>query len=210
MEMEDTKLTINLNLTYESISIPQKIVIPVNEGKFGLWRYKQHKTDPLSVEKIKFGYVGEDRIKINMMLTGRIDVNNFPDIIFGGTKVRIDAGMIIENSNLCILDPKLTNLDLPNVPNFADNILRDILNKNLAKLTDGIKVDLQKILENTRRQLNKSIPFKIKLNKEKYDYELRLNIEPIEPEFKINPQGIRLKLYMILKPTVTRVEQANA
>ncbi len=208
--MEDTKLIIDLDIAYESISLPQKIIIPISEGKIGLWSYTQHKTDPLSAEKIKIGYVGEDRIKINMRLTGRVDVNNFPDLIFGGTKVRIDAGMIVETSNLCILDPKLTNLDLPNVPNFADNILRDILNKNLAELMDGIKVDLQTILENTRRQLNKSIPFKIKLNKEKYNYELRLNIEPIEPEFKINPQGIRLKLYMILKPTVTRLEQANA
>ena len=206
--MENTKLVLDLEIGYESISIPHKIVIPIRQGKIGIWSYKQHKTDPLAVEKIKIEYAGEERIMINMRGTGRLDINNFPDLRIGGTKIRIDAGMKIENRKLSIQNPKLARLDLPNVPNFADNILREILNKNIGKLTEDINVDIHAILEDIRGQINKPIPFKIKLDHARSEYELGLNLEPIKPEFTITPGGIHLRLYMPFKPTITRIQQA--
>jgi len=207
--MEDTKLTINLNLAYESLSTPQKIIIPIDEGKFGIWSYKQHKTDPLSMKNIEIGYVGEDRIKISARLIGRVDINNFPDLRVGGTKVQVEAGLAIEAGELCIIHPEIITLDLPNVPNFADKIIRDELNKNLLpELTKDIKIDIQSILEDTRRQLNRPIPFDIRLNHEKANYALNLNLEPIEPEFGIKPEGIHLKLLMRFNPNVTLIPPA--
>ena len=131
--MEDTHFTKEIILSYESLSISQKFVIPVKEGKFSIWKYKQHKTDPLSAEKIKIGYAREDRIKIRLRLTGQLDVNNFPNLRVGGTKVQVEAGLAFEGGKLCIVHPKLTRIDMPNVPNFVDGILRDVLNEHLLK-----------------------------------------------------------------------------
>jgi hypothetical protein len=131
--MEDTHFAINTNVAYERLSFSQKIVIPIEDGKFGIWKYKQHKTDPLSAEKIKIGYAGEDRIKIQLRLTGQLDINNFPDLRVGGTKVHIEAGLAFEAGKLCIIHPELTRLDVPNVLNLVDNLLRDVLNKHLLK-----------------------------------------------------------------------------
>ena len=201
--MEDSHLTINVNLAYENLSFSQKIVIPIEEGKFGIWKYKQHATDPLSVEKIKIDYAGEDRVKFQLRLTGQIDINNFPDLRVGGTKVQVESGLAVEAGKLCIIHPELKRLDMPNVPNFVDGILRDALNKNLLKqLKNDLKIDIQLLLEDTRRQLNQPIPFEIKLNSEKSNCNLNLNLEPIEPEFAIHSEGIHLKLFSRFNPDV--------
>ena len=131
--MVDEHLAIDVNLDYESLSTSQKVVLPIDEGKFGIWKYKQHPTDPLSAEKIKIGYAKEDRIKIQLRLTGQLTINNFPDLRLGGAKVHIEAGLVFEAGKLCIIHPKLTRTDMPNVPNFVDGILRDVLNKHLLK-----------------------------------------------------------------------------
>lgn len=209
--MENTHLTINVNLAYESLSFSQKIVIPIEEGKFGIWKYKQHATDPLSVEKIQIGYADENRIKIRLRLTGQIDINNFPDLRVGGTKVHIESGLAYEAGKLSIIHPELTRLDMPNVPDFLDGILRDALNKHLLKqLSNDLKIDIQSIFEDTRRQLNQPIPFDLSAISEKSNYNLHLNINPIETEFAIHSKGINLKLLTRFEPDVTSIPRIIA
>jgi len=209
--MKNSHLTIDVNLAYKSLAFPHKIVIPIEAGKFGIWKYQQHVTDLLSVEKIRIGYADKNRIKIKLRLTGQIDINNFPDLRVGGTKVQVESSLVLETGKLCILHPELTRLDLPNVPNFVDGILRDVLNKNLLKqLKNDLKIDIESILEDTKQQLNQPIPFDINVSAEKSNYSLNLNIEPIETEFAIQSKGIHLKLFSQFKPDIALLPQVIA
>ena len=201
--MDKSKLTIILKIGYNSISFPGKIVIPIENSKLGLISYQQHKEDPLSIEKVKVEYAGENRIKLKMRGTGRLDIKNMPDLKIGGTVVNAEAGIAIESSKLCIQEPKIVNLSLPSIPGLAEEIIRKILNQNLLNtLTNELKIDLQKTLIDMKNQINKPTPFKIKLNKTEVKYNFTPGLEQINPELTISPKGIQINLIMNLRPEI--------
>jgi len=201
--METIKIVFDVVIGYESISRPVKIILPIEKGKFGILSYAQHGTDPMSIEKVKIGYAGENRIKLSMRGTGRLHVENFPDVRIGGTRVEVAAGMAITNGKLCIQNPMLTHLDLPIIPELADDFFRELLNKYLLKkLSDEFKIDIQETLDEAIGKINEPILFNIQVDRASFNYALQLGLEPIEPELEINVQGIRLKLSMTLKPAI--------
>lgn len=201
--MEDTKLTINAEIGYSSLTFPDKIVLPFFEGKIGGFSYEQHATDPLSFENLEIGYAGENRIKLTMRGTGRINIKNMPDLKIGGTKIQVETNITLEEGKFRFLNPELVKLDFPNFPNFADKMLRDIFNKNLlAALKEDFKIDLQDIMADLRSEMNKPIKLKLNSNKTHSKYLLELNLNPIESEFHITLQAINLKLFVTLKPVI--------
>lgn len=208
--MDQIKIVIDTDIGYKSLSIPEKIILPIEKGRFGIFSYEQHPTDPMSIEKLKIESAGENRIKINMRGTGRLHVENFPDPRIGGTKVEVEAEMVVEDVKLCIQAPVITHLDLPSIPNFADDFFRDILNKYLLKkLADELKIDIRETLDDARGRINQPITFNIKVDKASLNYVLQLGLEPIEPELEIKDQGIRLKLSLTLKPVIALLKEAN-
>lgn len=202
--MNETKIELETNISYDSIPFPKKIIIPIEEGNFLVFSYKQHETDPLAVERVKFEYGGGNQIKIGMRGTGRLAVDNFPDVRIGGTKIEVKAGLIFKNTKLCIQHPELTNLDLPNIPNFTDDFFQDILNQYLLpNLEKKLQLDLYDTIENARTKINKPIPFNINIGREEYRYELKLFCELIEPALNISSDGIQIKIYFGFKPEIT-------
>jgi hypothetical protein len=85
--------------------------------------------------------------------------------------------------------------------------LRHIVTKFvLEKLKEVIAWDFQEPLENAREQINRPIPFKIKLDQAVLHYEFRAGLETIAPDLKISPDGIHLQFAMTLKPAIAQVE----
>lgn len=201
--MPGAKLTAKLEIKYDSIPLPEKIIMPIAKGKIGGFEYEQHKSDPLSIEKLKFEYAGENRLRIKARGTGQLMIKGAPDLRIGGTKIHLEADLKIEDRKLRFLNPGLIRLDFPNMPNIFDKFLRDIFNKHLTTaLEQDAFLDLQLTLENLRHELNRPIPFIMKVEKIRSDNLLELNSEPIEPEFSIDSEGICFILYADLNPLV--------
>lgn len=201
--MPGAKLSAKLKIKFDSIPLPEKIVLPITKGKIGGFEYEQHKSDPLSIEKLIFEYAGEDRLRIKARGTGQLVVKNAPDLRIGGTKLHLEAHLKIEDRKLRFLDISIIKLDFPNMPNIFDKFLRDIFNKHLTKaLEQDAFLDLQLTLENLRHELNRPIPFIMKVEKIKSENYLELNSEQIEPEFSIDTEGICFMLNADLNPKV--------
>jgi hypothetical protein len=201
--MHGAKLSAKLAIKFESLPLPEKIILPITKGKIGGFEYEQHKSDPLSIEKLAFEFAGENRLKIKARGTGQLVIKNAPDLRIGGTKIHIEADLKIEDRKLRFLKPSITRLDFPNIPAMFDKFLRDLFNKHLTKaLEQDAYIDLQVTLENLRHELNRPIPFNMKVEKRKSEYLLELNSEPIEPEFSIDSEGICFILYADLNPLV--------
>ncbi|MCI0495966.1 hypothetical protein L0Z72_13255 [candidate division KSB1 bacterium] len=206
--MTGAKLSAKLAINFDSLPLPEKIILPITKGKIGGFEYEQHKSDPLSIEKLTFEFAGENRLKIKARGTGQLVIKNAPDLRIGGTKIHIEADLKIEDRKLRFLKASITRLDFPNIPAMFDKFLRDLFNKHLTKaLEQDAYIDLQVTLENLRHELNRPIPFNMKVEKIKSEYFLELNSEPIEPEFSIDSQGICFILYADLNPLVKEKNQ---
>jgi hypothetical protein len=206
--MYGAKLSAKLAIKFESLPLPEKIVLPITKGKIGGLEYEQHKSDPVSIEKLTFEFAGENRLKIKARGTGQLVIKNAPDLRIGGTKIHIEADLKIEDRKLRFLKPSITRLDFPNIPDMFDKFLRDLFNKHLTKaLEQDAYLDLQVTLENLRHQLNKPIPFNMKVDKIKSEYLLELKSEQIDPEFNIDHEGICFTLYADLNPEVKKINK---
>lgn len=201
--MPPSKLSLELNLDLASLSWPQKIELPYFDGELGGFHYSQHPTDPLSIEAIKLSIAAANRLHLSLRGTGRLNVNNAPDIRIGGTKLQLEATLILANGRLQLAQPELVKLDLPNLPTFADNMLRTILNRHLiAALSDNLTIDLQSILDKIRTDLNQPIPLTSSPNQ----FWLWLNLDTVTPEMQIGNEGISVILNLTLHPAVGRKE----
>jgi hypothetical protein len=209
--MHGAKLSAKLEIKFDSLPLPEKIILPITKGKIGGFEYEQHKSDPLSIEKLTFEYAGENRLRIKARGTGQLVIKNAPDLRIGGTKIHLEADLKIEDRKLRFLDPSIIRLDFPNMPNIFDKFLRDIFNKHLTKaLEQDAYLDLQLTLENLRHELNKPIPFNMQVDKIKSEHLLELNSEQIEPEFSIDSEGICFILYADLNPLVKeKIKEEN-
>ena len=209
--MHGAKLSAKLEIKFDSLPLPEKIILPITKGKIGGFEYEQHKSDPLSIEKLTFEYAGENRLRIKARGTGQLVIKNAPDLRIGGTKIHLEADLKIEDRKLRFLDPSIIRLDFPNMPNIFDKFLRDIFNKHLTKaLEQDAYIDLQLTLENLRHELNRPIPFNMQVDKIKSEHLLELNSEQIEPEFSIDSEGICFILYADLNPLVKeKIKEEN-
>lgn len=201
--MPPSKLSLELNLDLASLSWPQKIELPYFDGELGGFHYSQHPTDPLSIEAIKLSIAAANRLHLSLRGTGRLNVNNAPDIRIGGTKLQLEATLILANGRLQLAQPELVKLDLPNLPPFGDNMLRTILNRHLiAALSDNLTIDLQSILDKIRADLNQPIPLTSSPNQ----FWLWLDLDTVTPEMQIGNEGISVILNLTLHPAVSRKE----
>jgi hypothetical protein len=199
--MPPSKLSLELNLDLASLSWPQKIELPYFEGEMGGFHYSQHPTDPLSIEAIELGIAAANRLRLSLRGTGRLNVNNAPDLRIGGTKLQLEATLILANGRLQLTQPELVKLDLPNLPPFGDNMLRAIFNRHLiAALTENLTIDLQSILDKIQADLNQPIPLIASPNQ----FWLRLNLDTVTPEIQIGHEGISVILNLTLHPAVSR------
>lgn len=82
--MSRITLTVETNIGYDSIPVPDKMVLPIQAGRVGLFKYKQHESEPFSVEQVKMVHAGGKRVKIGMLAAGRLDISTFPDPKFDG------------------------------------------------------------------------------------------------------------------------------
>ena len=199
-------IALTIDLGFASITTPKKIVIPIEDGQFGIFKYRQHPTDPLSVENIAFDYAGKKQVTVKMRVTGQLKVDHLPDIRIAGTKVDVKAGIEIENKTLSIYDVKITRLDFPNIPSFADKLLGNLFSNVLLKnLKDKLKIDLSESLEKAKQKINAPIPINLSVSQKKYGYEVHLDGEPELPELTVSPNGIHIKIRMTLKPKILMV-----
>ncbi|MDZ7263331.1 MAG: hypothetical protein ONB16_02020 [candidate division KSB1 bacterium] len=199
--MPPSKLALEIQLDLASISWPPKIELPYFEGELGGLHYSQHPTDPLSIEAIQVSVAPSDRLCLSLRGTGRLNVNNAPDVRIGGAKLRLEARLIFADGFLQLLEPELVKLDLPNLPPFADNMLRTIFNRHLiAALKDNLKIDLHRTLDKIQADLNQPIPITVSPD----NYWLRLNLDAVTPDVRITLEGISVVLNLNFRPIVSR------
>ena len=201
--MEQIKLSIDVDIGYASIPVPSKIIIPVKPGKVAFWRYKQHQTDPLRLHRIKIEYSANGRIKIRVRGTGRLSIKNFPDLRIGGTKVEIEAGLKVQEMILMVNKPRLTKLDLPNVPGPLDDLLRGFVNDSLMNdLTKALELDLRKPLDEAKTQINQPNVFNIDVGKKKVGYIFTAGVQTFKPQVEILPDKIHIGVDIELAPRI--------
>jgi hypothetical protein len=201
--MAKTKIALDLDLGFASLPVPDKIVIPIGAGKIGPFSYKQHETDPMTAEKISFQPGGQDRLKINVRVTGRVAVSNFSDLRLGGFKVEVTSGLAVQNLTLRFTAPQITRSDMPNVPPPFDNLIKQLLNKFLLQiLAEALEINLKTPMEKALAQINRPIIFDVPLGKNNFKYEFKPNIESVEPQVTVSPAGLRLNFAIGLAPTI--------
>jgi len=201
--MKEASLLLAVDLSYDSIPTPQKFALPIENGKFGIFKYQQHPTDPLCVENITFEHAGDNQIKIKMRGTGQLKVDNFPDIRIGGTTIEVKAGVILKNRELCISNLKIARLDFPNILNFADKLLTNLFNITLLKnLPEKLCFDFSIFMETAREKINSPIPINFEKNNVNYDYNIFLDCNPQAPVLNVTPEGISFSIKIIFTPTI--------
>ncbi len=205
--MEKIKITIEADVAYASLPIPNKIIIPIDAGKLGPLSYKQHDTDPLSAEQIVVAHGGDDRLKISVRVTGRVAVSNFPDLRLGKSRVEITSGLIVRDMKLLITSPQITQWELPNVPAPFEQLAKHLLNKFLLKkLLEALEIDLQAPLEKALAQINRPTAFEIAVGKSRCAYEFKPNVEAFEPKLTVAAAGLHLAFAVPLAPTVEMIQ----
>lgn len=202
--MAKAKLSLDVDLGYADIPVPDKIFVPIEAGKFGPISYKPHNTDPLAVEKLVVQYAGPDRIKILMRATGRIALSPVPDVRLGGLHVEVESGLAVKDLKLIIKNPRIAKLDLPSLPGPVDKLIRNLLNQFLLnRLSEVIGVDLNESLEKAKAQINQPIRFQLEIGKGAAAYEFSPNLESFAPDFKISQDGIHLWFDVTLAPALS-------
>ena len=204
--MDATTLTLDLKLDYDSLTFPQKVIISIEDGVFGPLKYRQHPTDPLAVEHIRMSYAAPQQIKVYMRGTGRISIDNFPDLKFGGTHIIAGAHILLRNQKLFLENPALLDLDFPNVPDFADDFIQNIINeKVLPNLSNNLAFDLTDSLKTAQESINAPIPFDITLFETKQNYALDLNCSIDSPELTITPDHVHCEVKLTFMPSISVV-----
>jgi hypothetical protein len=204
--MNEAEATLSINLSYASIPMPQKIILPIEEGKFGIFNYRQHPNDPIGIEDIIFGYENEHQIIIKMTGTGQLEVDNFANIKIGDTKIELKAGVIIENKKLKIYDVKLSQMKFSNIPSFADKLLGNLFNNVLLKhVSEKLTVDLSEFLESAKEKINNPIPINFEISNRKYNYNFIVDCQPYAPLLKITPDGIHLEMQFSFNPKILNI-----
>jgi hypothetical protein len=202
--MAKIKLSLNADLGYAEVPVPEKIVVPIEAGKFGPISYKPHATEPLAVEKVVMQYAGPGRIKIHMRGTGRIVLSPAPDVRLGGMSVEVESGLAVKDLKLLIKNPRITKLDLAGVPGSVDKLIRNLLNRFLLnRLSEVVAVDLRDSLEKARGQINQPIRFQLDIGKGAATYEFNPNLESFAPDLKLSQKGILLQFDVTFAPELS-------
>ncbi|MGH7597282.1 MAG: hypothetical protein ACREOI_13085 [bacterium] len=202
--MTKIKLSLDADLGYAEVPVPDKIFVPIEAGKFGLISYKSHNADPVAVEKLDIQYAGPDRIKIHMRGTGRISLSPVPDVRLGGLNVEVESGLVVKDLKLIIKNPRITKLDMPSVPGPVDKLVRNLLNRFLLdRLTEVIGADLESPLEKVKGQINQPIRFQLEIGKGRTAYEFKPNLDSFEPALKLSQEGIHLRFDVTFAPELT-------
>lgn len=197
----NTTLTLELHIAYDSLKLPEKLILPIEEGSSGFTTYRQHQSDPLAAEQFQLSYAGEHAIQIAMRLTGRIALDRLPDLKLDGTRLVVRAGVLLNGMVLSIQHPQFTDLDFPNVPNVADEMVRDLVNQSVTTtLKDQWRIDLTSSFENMQQSLNQPIPFEFTVARSAQSYHLALNSAIRAPQFNVEPDGLRIKATIEFKP----------
>lgn len=131
--MQKIELIIDGKIIKKEITTSDKVILPVKEGTIGPFKYRQHPTDPLAVEDLQLEVMGDNKVKIKMRMTGRVQVDNFPDPKMGGTKLDVLTEPSLENGKLCFRKLEITHLDVPNVLSLFDDLIRQVANQNLPE-----------------------------------------------------------------------------
>lgn len=201
--METSSLKFDLKFDYNSLTLPDKIIIPIEDGTFGPLQYKQNDTDPLAIEQLKLGYAGPDQVQLHLRVTGRIAVNNFPDLKLGGTYLTIQAALSLQDKILYIKTPTLTHVDLPSIPDFADDFIEKIINKNiLAQMADNFSIDLTASFVLFEKTMNAPIPLNVSVLAEKQEYTFDLNGTLGDPVLHVLPENLHCAMEMEFTPTL--------
>lgn len=204
--MRHIDLIIETDIGYDSLPVPEKMVLPIQPGKVGLFKYKQHGTDPFSVEQVNIVHAGGNRVKIGMVAAGWLDIFTFPDPNFSGAEIEVEGGFSINDLHLQAHGLRLKHLDLRKVPSAIDELIRKILNKYLmTRLTEVLHLDLEPELNKAMQQLNRPNPFKIKFGKQEAKYEFCAGVNAIEPKLQISPAGFHVKFNLTLAPNIRTV-----
>jgi hypothetical protein len=202
--MTKVKLSLDADLAYADVPVPDKIFVPIEAGKFGPISYKPHHTDPLAVEKLVIQYAGPDRIKIHMRATGRISLSPVPDVRLGGLNVEVESGLAVKDLKLLIKNPRISKLDMPSVPGPVDKLIRNLLNRFLLnRLSEVIGVDLNEPLEKAKGQINQPIRFQLEIGKGTLAYEFNADLESFAPDLKLSQEGIHLRFDVTFAPELS-------
>jgi len=204
--MSGIDLTVETDIGYDSIPIPDRMVLPIQPGRVGLFKYKQHESEPFSVEHVNIVHAGGNRVKISMVAAGRLDISTFPDPNFDGAEIEVEGGFSINDLHLQAHGLQLKRLDLRKVPSAIDELIRRILDKYLmTRLTDVLHIDLEPELNKAMYQLNRPNPFKIKFGKREARYQFCAGVHAIEPKLQISPSGFHIKFNLRLSPNINTV-----
>lgn len=199
-------LSITTDVGYKSIPIPERIILPITPGKLGMLKYQQHPTEPFSVEQVEIRHAGDNRVKISMRGSGRLDVKNFPDPKFDGAQIEMEGDIVLNDQHVRVQDLHLQHLDLPKIPSPIDNLIRKILNKNLIpNLAEILEIDLEKELNKVMKQMNCPNRFMFKFGNEELNYEFCAGVNSVAPHLNVSSDGFHLRFYLAFIPSIRKI-----
>lgn len=204
--METSSLKFDLKFDYDSLTLPKKVIIPIDDGQSGPIKYSQHATDPLAIEQIKFSYANPDHVQVHMRVTGRVALKNLPDLKLGGTYLTVVANISLHNKTLFIKNPKLSHIDVPHVPDIADDFIQKLINKHIVNnLSQHFAIDLTATFALFEKTLNTPIPFNVTVLAGQQAYAFDLNGTFGDPILHVRPEHLQCEVEIQFTPSINEM-----
>ena len=201
--MQNIKIMLNAEIGYESLAIQDKIILPIEAGKWTILKYRQHSTNPLSVESISLHPLSPDQLQILFRLTGILKVNLFPDLKLGGAELRVQARLRIRDKNPEVSDLKIVTIKLRHLPQMIANLFRKHLNQKLAAHFRAlINRQIKTIFSGTRELMRTANRFELQFDAKTWPCEFQPNGRQSAIGIELTPECIRLQIAFTLKPTI--------
>ena len=102
--------------------------------------------------------------------------------------------------------PTLFHLDVPNIPDFADDFIQKLVNRHvLSSLQETFKIDLSAYYAIIEKTINDPILFNISVYEEEQQYAFDMNGTFIEPIIAITPDSLQCKAAIDFSPTLESI-----
>ena len=192
--MQNTSITLSAEIGYDSLAIQDKIVLPIEAGKWTMLKYQQHPAEPLSIEKVSLQRVNHDRLQFRIRLTGKLKIKLLPDLKLVGTELFVESKVRIEENDLVLDDVKVVKIESGKKPKIIAKLFQKHLNKKLSGHFERLmNQHIQKLFTGIRDIMRTANQFEIKFDSKTYPYEFQLNGRQRTMDVELTPASIRIQ-----------------
>jgi len=204
--MGKARVELQTDIAYELLPLPRKIILPLKPGKVGFVKYSQHPEDPVAVELIDVAYLGSNRLKILLRVTGRLDLKPGPDLRLGGTQAEVEGNLVLQDLEIRLQDITLKRLDVAKLPAGLDEWIHRMLGKTIVEeLEKNLRLDLHQPFTQLRNEVNRPQPWDFNIGEQTLHYQYTAGMGDINPTLRLSPKAILLTLEVELAPEIVEV-----